>query len=153
MAKESTKMRILAEGARIIHENGFDHTGIQEIRDAAGVPKGSFYFYFRSKEDFGLQLADFCTGFVVATVESCLHGTEGDPFDRLRNFFAMMKDRCEERGFKGGCPIGNLTQEMADLNGSIRAKLNEAFGRMKAQCRVESLEVCDAMIVQGLLKL
>ena len=62
-------MRILAEGARIIHENGYNNTGIQEILIAAGVPKGSFYFYFKSKEDFGLQLVDFYLDFSVSNLD------------------------------------------------------------------------------------
>jgi TetR/AcrR family transcriptional repressor of nem operon len=48
-----------------------------------------------------------------------------------------MKDICEQKGCKGGCPIGNLTQEMADLKEFFRIKLNQAFGRMSnlmAEC-------------------
>jgi TetR/AcrR family transcriptional repressor of nem operon len=57
--KKNTKNRILEVGAEIIHLKGFNHAGIQEILDAAGVPKGSFYNYFKSKEDFGLQVIDY----------------------------------------------------------------------------------------------
>jgi TetR/AcrR family transcriptional repressor of nem operon len=132
MAKETTKMRILEEGARIIHENGYNHTGIQEILDAAGVPKGSFYFYFKSKEDFGLQLVDFYVNFGVTQLESQLNNKETDPLARLRSFFLMAQDRSKQRGFKGGCPIGNLTQEMADQKDSFRVKLDHAFSRMSS---------------------
>jgi TetR/AcrR family transcriptional repressor of nem operon len=45
-----TKNRILEIGAEIIHLKGYHHTGIQEIIHAAGIPKGSFYHYFASKE-------------------------------------------------------------------------------------------------------
>ena len=46
----NTRDRIVETGAAIIHHKGFNHTGIQEILTAAGVPKGSFYNYFKSKE-------------------------------------------------------------------------------------------------------
>jgi len=52
----NTRKRIIETGAAIIHRKGFNHTGIQEILNAAKVPKGSFYNYFKSKEDFGLQI-------------------------------------------------------------------------------------------------
>lgn len=144
MTKETTKMRILAEGARIIHENGFNHTGIQEILEAADVPKGSFYFYFKNKEDFGLQLVDFFLDSAVTQLESFLSHENADPIARLRSFFLMAKDRSEQRAFKGGCPIGNLTQEMADQKDSFRIKLNTAFGRM-SKVIAEYLEQAQKM--------
>ena len=58
MTKDSAKDRILTHAAQIIHKKGFNNTGIQEILESAGVPKGSFYFYFKSKEDLGLALID-----------------------------------------------------------------------------------------------
>ena len=59
MTKTDTKRKILEHGARLVHMKGFNHTGIQEILEVAGVPKGSFYFYFKSKEEFGLELVDY----------------------------------------------------------------------------------------------
>jgi len=56
---DNTKSRLIEIGAEIIHLKGFNHTGIKEILEAAQVPKGSFYHYFESKEDFGLQVIDY----------------------------------------------------------------------------------------------
>jgi TetR/AcrR family transcriptional repressor of nem operon len=144
MPKETTKFRILSEGARIIHQKGFNHTGIQEILDAAEVPKGSFYFYFKSKDDFGLQLIDFYTQFIDSMAQSQLSLTENSPIERLRGFFRSMMSVAEEQGFRGGCPIGNLAQEMADQNEAFRSKVREAFRRMSdniAQCLEEAREL------------
>ncbi len=144
MPKETTKFRILSEGARIIHQKGFNHTGIQEILDAAEVPKGSFYFYFKSKDDFGLQLIDFYTQFIDSMAQSQLSLTENSPIERLRGFFRSMMSVAEEQGFRGGCPIGNLAQEMADQNEAFRTKVREAFKRMSgniAQCLEEAREL------------
>jgi AcrR family transcriptional regulator len=76
MRKETTKDRILGHGAQIIHHKGFKNTGIQEILHSAGVPKGSFYFYFKSKEDFGLELIDYYFNFFASMIESHLKGPE-----------------------------------------------------------------------------
>ena len=59
MTKRPTKTRIIAEGAKIIQKNGFNNTGILDVLRAADVPKGSFYFYFKSKEDFGLEVINY----------------------------------------------------------------------------------------------
>jgi len=42
-----------------MHLKGYNDTGIQEIIDKAGLPKGSFYNFFKSKEDFGLLVIDY----------------------------------------------------------------------------------------------
>lgn len=50
---------ILAKGAAVMTRRGYHGTGVQEIVQAAGIPKGSFYHYFASKEDFALQALEF----------------------------------------------------------------------------------------------
>jgi len=64
MGMTTAKENILLTGARLIHEKGYNNTGLAEILRESGVPKGSFYFYFRNKEDFGLQVIDFYAGFI-----------------------------------------------------------------------------------------
>jgi TetR/AcrR family transcriptional regulator, transcriptional repressor for nem operon len=53
---EETRDRILAAATELIHKRGFKETGLSDILAASGVPKGSFYFYFKSKEDLGREL-------------------------------------------------------------------------------------------------
>jgi TetR/AcrR family transcriptional repressor of nem operon len=67
--KQDTKQKIIQAGAKIIHRKGYNHTGIQEVLKAAGVPKGSFYFYFNNKEDFGLHVIDFFNNMLLGMVE------------------------------------------------------------------------------------
>jgi TetR/AcrR family transcriptional repressor of nem operon len=57
MAKD-TREKILNAAAQLIHRQGYNRTGLQEILTTAGVPKGSFYFYFKSKEDLALALVN-----------------------------------------------------------------------------------------------
>ena len=59
--KINTREKIIHEGARLIHAQGYKATGIQQILDAVGIPKGSFYFYFKSKDDFGCAVIDHFT--------------------------------------------------------------------------------------------
>ena len=69
----NTRDRIIETGAEIIHRKGFNHTGIQEILTAAGVPKGSFYNYFKSKDEFGLEVIDyFSAHFKRIAKENCI---------------------------------------------------------------------------------
>src|SRR5208337_4914285 len=69
MAKEATRQAIIQKGAKLIHSRGFVNTGIQEIITAAGVPKGSFYFYFKNKDDFGASVIDHFSDLVISWFE------------------------------------------------------------------------------------
>ncbi len=101
-AKQGTKKKILRAGAEIIHQKGFNNTGIQEILKSAGVPKGSFYFYFESKEDFGLHLIDFFSDFFFLRCDEYLKDASMPPIQRLRAFFHEFLVYFEENEFKGG---------------------------------------------------
>lgn len=125
------KTRTLKAGARIVHEKGFFGTGLAEVLEAAEVPKGSFYFYFRSKEDFGLQLIDYYADHLKATREKLYRDQSLSHVERIRRVFERQAESFRRHDFKGGCPIGNLSLEMGDRNADFRKKLNQVFGDMK----------------------
>lgn len=129
--KSDTKATILKAVADIVRLKGYHSTGIEELVTAAGIPKGSFYFYFKSKEDFGLQLIDYYTDGIMAWAERIRNDTSVSPLSKLRRFFEWSFTGLEQNDFKGGCPIGNLSMEMADVSESFRGKLESAFGAIK----------------------
>lgn len=144
MTKTDTKQRILDQAAQIIHRKGFNNTGIQEILDSAEVPKGSFYFYFKSKEALGLALIDYHAERFTALSAAVLKSSEGSPLERLERFFDAVRERYEQEEWKSGCPIGNLTQEMAALNPAFQAKLKAVFAKMERAMRdcLEQARAC-----------
>ena len=130
MARDTSKKTILREGARLIHAKGFNHTGLQEILSAAGIPKGSFYFYFKSKDDFGLALVDYYWEFIEAMGETYLKDSTIPPLTRLEHFMDAYQAMFENMGLRCGCPIGNLMQEMSDLSEPFREKVGDIYARM-----------------------
>jgi len=132
MTKDHTKARLIAEGARLIHEKGFNNTGVQEILKSADVPKGSFYFYFQTKEEFGLAVVDFFSQYMAAKMEMHLNDTSLPHIERLKNFFDEMLEYFRQEKCSRGCPIGNLAQELADLSDTFREKLKRALAMMEA---------------------
>ena len=125
------KTRILKAGARIVLEKGFCDTGLAEVLEAAQVPKGSFYFHFKNKEDFGLQLIDSFAE-VLKTGQEKAYGDESLPhLERIRRLFRWQTELFRKNDFIGGCPIGNLSLEMGDRNAAFRKKLNRVFLEMK----------------------
>ena len=123
----TTREHILACGGRLIHHKGFTATGLQEILQTAGVPKGSFYFYFKSKEEFGLALVDHYQAWFAEQVRPILKDETLPPLERLAGFFLWFRQYFEQEGFIKGCPIGNLIQELGDVNPAFRDKLNHCL--------------------------
>ena len=131
MSERSKKIELLEKGAQIIHHKGFNNTGINEILAAAAVPKGSFYFYFKSKEDFGLQLVDFfMAGNFMTAADFHLAAPGTSYLQKLRDFFDGFLGYFEKMDYTRGCPIGNFTLEMAGLNENFRLKLRDALAKM-----------------------
>jgi TetR/AcrR family transcriptional repressor of nem operon len=111
----------------IIARKGFNSTGIEAILKRAGVPKGSFYHYFSSKEEFGLcVLAEFSTG-IDRIFSSFLTDTTVTPLVRLKNCTESLVHRFEENNCSIGCLAANLGQEMADQSEDFRCRLAEIF--------------------------
>ena len=130
MKGDVTKERILFEGAKIVHLKGYHATGLQEILKAAGVPKGSFYFYFNSKKEFGLQLIDFYTANVTQKGMKLLERSNISPLAGMQEFLRWISYQSTRLGYKGGCPIGNLAQELGDTDEEFREKLHDAYQQL-----------------------
>lgn len=128
-----TKMALLAAGEHIFLAKGYHHTGIQEILESAGVPKGSFYHYFASKEDFGLQVI---ASFAKTQHLKLKHGLGNQtlsPLTRLRSYFEVNCQALEASEFRYGCLIGNLSQELADQSEAFRTQLDQIWATWQAQ--------------------
>ena len=128
--RKNTKNRIIETGAEIIHLRGFNNTGIQEILDAAGVPKGSFYNYFRNKEEFGLQVIDYFGEQFPRMIKGILDDDSLSPLNTLRGILEWFMEFFKSKDYAYGCPIGNLSQEMGDLSPAFREKLKTAMDVM-----------------------
>jgi len=131
MAKDSTRLSIIRNGARLVHSKGYNNTGLSDILQAAGVPKGSFYFYFKSKDDFGLAIIDHYWAFINHMGETYCSDGSIPPLERLAGFMDAYQKHFERMDLRGGCPIGNLMQEMSDLSEAFREKVGDVYSRMQ----------------------
>lgn len=115
MSKE-TEHTILEKGLDLIYEKGYHGVGLQKILDNAGVPKGSFYYYFKSKEDFGLKLIDFYSGNALDFTRSFLDNKEREPKERIFDLFEAVKVRYASEDYLLGCLLGNCSLELGDIS-------------------------------------
>lgn len=140
----STRAHILETGAGLVRRGGFNNTGLNTILKAADVPKGSFYHYFDSKEDFGLELIEYMRKGLSRQFSSYLVDDETTPpLHRLKGFFEYFRRTFSGESVKSGCPIGNLSQELAASYPEFREKLAEVFGDI-----YEPVRICLDMAVK-----
>ena len=120
--KVDKREAIVVTAARLIHEHGYNNIGIKSILDALSIPKGSFYHYFKSKEDLGLAIIDL----YIRDTRGCMLQVEKS-LSGLKSYFNIFFDRLRELSLKRGCPVGNLILELSDENESFRKKLVEWY--------------------------
>lgn len=104
--------RLLAAGLALFLEQGYNATGIQQIADEAGVPKGSFYNHFASKEVFAAAIVDRYADRSLRSWERMMRGAPAQPMAAIRHVFDEMLAYHERAGVPAGCLIGNLAAEV-----------------------------------------
>jgi TetR/AcrR family transcriptional repressor of nem operon len=100
---------------------------LEELLGSAGVPKGSFYYYFASKEAFGLEVIEAYTAYFTRKLDGWFGDDGVLPLDRIRNFAADAQAGMARFDYHRGCVIGNLAQEMGALPEGFRERLTEVF--------------------------
>jgi len=123
----TTRERLLTLGSELINTQGYNNTGINAIVQAAGVPKGSFYHYFASKQDFGLAVIDRADAHYRAKLDAVLGNPKLRPLDRLRGYLENGMREMIDADFCSGCLIGNLGQELAGRDPAFRQRLEQVF--------------------------
>jgi len=110
---------------------GYNATGIDAVLKQANVPKGSFYHYFGSKENFGLAVIDQFAERYDQRLDTFLNDDEVTPLNRIRNYLESGLARLTQNQCTKGCLVGNLGQELADQNERFRVRLDEIFQSWK----------------------
>ncbi|MCK2221817.1 TetR/AcrR family transcriptional regulator [Actinomadura sp. ATCC 31491] len=122
--------KILAAARSLIELRGYSALGVAEICKAAGVPKGSFYYFFESKEALALAVIDEHWAAQERAWRQVL-AEEVEPLHRLRRLFEVTQAAQlagqQSCGTVSGCLFGNLTLELSNQTESIRARLQEIF--------------------------
>ncbi|WOD08929.1 TetR/AcrR family transcriptional regulator [Marinomonas sp. GJ51-6] len=122
-----TRESLLRAGMQILTETGFMNSGIDPILKSVGVPKGSFYHYFSSKEAFGIAVLERYSRYFENKLDKFLLDDAFTPLERLRNFAQDAENGIIRHDFKRGCLVGNLEQESILLSDIFRQRLQETY--------------------------
>jgi len=126
--KRSTikKDEIIEAGAGLFLENGFFNTGINEILKKARIPKGSFYFYFSSKEEFGLKVIEKNKENALSAFKNIL-STDDSAITKINNLIDLLINVTGKNGFRTGCSLGSMSYETSGLIESFREQFDDFF--------------------------
>ncbi|HHI93975.1 MAG TPA: TetR family transcriptional regulator [Gammaproteobacteria bacterium] len=124
---ESNKVRLLEEGIEMFSEHGFHGIGLKDILSAVNIPKGSFYHYFESKEDFGAKVIDYYSEMTRQQLSDVFADSDVSGLSALQQFFDKAIQTHLEGGHKRGCLAGNLGAEISDTSEICRKAVERAM--------------------------
>lgn len=149
MKESTTKELILKSAEELMIEKSYHSVGLKQILDAVNVPKGSFYHYFSSKEQFGAELLRHYLEDTTTRKRAFLleNTEESDALKRLLNYFDLTIEAIEKANGKFPCLALKLASEVTDLSESMREILVQGLSEWALIFKA----VLDEAITNGLL--
>lgn len=127
MPRTSTARDRLIDSARdLIHSSSYGAASVDDLCRAAGVNKGSFYYFFPSKRDLALAAIDAQWASAREKVLDPSFAVDTPPLERIRRFFHRAAE-LQRRPVVPGCPFGNLAGEMGTMDEAIRDRVRDVF--------------------------
>ena len=126
MPVKNAKEKIVQSAIRLMLDKGYAGTTVDEICENAGVSKGSFYHFFKSKEDIGVAALE---GFIKRGEELMRLGHFMEVEDPIQRAFAYL-DHAETVSkdlWGDGCLLGNFALDLARTHPAIRARVTALF--------------------------
>ena len=144
---EATRLHILNSSFQLVLHKGFVGVGLQEILKNCDVPKGSFYYYFASKEAFGCALLQQYLADYKVKIDQLIQQEQRSAYASLMALWQAWIDNSShiesdvehhsDGGWAESCLIVKLAAEVSDLSEDMRQILN--FGVRKLTERISGL--------------
>lgn len=123
---QHTRIALIHSGVEAMTTHGYISANIESILNKVGVPKGSFYYYFKSKQDFGLAILDNYNHYFIKKLQRHLCN-EHIPIalDRIKAFCHDARDNMAKFQFNRGCLVGELMQDESLLPPDFPALIDQ----------------------------
>lgn len=131
LSKQIKRKILLDQGVQMLMAQGYHGTGLKVLLDIVNIPKGSFYSYFGSKEEFAAEaITHYIEPFIQRLNEHLLN-PQLDGLAALKRYYAELILEVEQGDYKGGCLLGNLMGEIGDTSELCKHSLTVAIERYK----------------------
>jgi len=118
MPQRNLREQLIEGASGVLLEKGFHAASVNDIVSAAGVPKGSFYNHFESKDALALEVVK---RYAAGYDDDALFNGDGAPLDRLRTYFERIIARTVARGIENGCLLGTFSSELPGRSPDVEA--------------------------------
>jgi TetR/AcrR family transcriptional repressor of nem operon len=141
MKKPAQDMRqhIIEVARSLMTNKGYTAVGLAEVLSTAGVPKGSFYYYFKSKEEFGQALLEEYFSEYLGRIDA-LMACPGTGAERLLAYFNYWTETQGTDLPEGKCLVVKLGAEVCDLSEDMRGVLKVGTAKI-----IERITACVEM--------
>ncbi|BBM35793.1 TetR/AcrR family transcriptional regulator [Pseudoleptotrichia goodfellowii] len=118
------KNNVIEKSAKLFYYRGYKNTGLSDILTECKIPKGSFYYYFKNKEDLLIYVIKYHTDKLIKFFSKVVDDLS---IFKLKTFFYQYFTNIEHNKFHGGSPLGNLAVELGDINENVRKELLSSY--------------------------
>lgn len=152
------RQRIIGVAQTLFHQKGFNQTSFSEIAEISGIPKGNFYYYFKSKDELLNEVIDTRLKALKGLMDKWVSEYQ-NPKDRLVSLLVFLEEK-DEQALRHGCPVGSLLVELAKSHPELQLKalklfefgrgwLMQQFSEMGHAARAEELAMELMIQIQG----
>ena len=133
---DSTRVRLLEVGLSLFAKKGYHGTGMKEIVETANVPKGSFYNYFKSKEEFGIEIVRWHSADFWEKWHDIMDANSSDPLQALKNCFEAMLERHFDCAVNTFSVVAHIATEICESSPDSRVSMKVLFENMRENLAV-----------------
>ncbi len=148
-SKNLKRQKILDQGVILLTEQGYHGTGLNEILEIVKVPKGSFYNYFGSKEEYCAEVITHYIEPFLQRLTAHMQNPKLDGLAALKRYYDELIVELEQADYKGGCLLGNLMGELGDTSEVCRRSLMSAVDRYSSLQETALTQAQKADIVRS----
>lgn len=127
MGYKHNKEDILSSGYEVLRKSGYHGVGVNDILKEAGIPKGSFYNFFESKEDFARQVVAYYGKNNANWIQGLFDDSKESPIDKLKSFYQLLVHYNELDEYAGGCLVNTISNEIGRSSDTLANELNQQF--------------------------
>ena len=121
----NNRQMILQAADHLFHVRGYNQTSFSDISDETGIPRGNFYYYFKTKEEILSAVVDARVRGFRDMLDQC-DALTNDPLERLVAFTKMPLNNADSM-LNYGCPVGSLSSELSKAPAELEEKAKEVF--------------------------
>lgn len=152
---DGNRQRIIDAADSLFYRRGYNQTSFQDISDATGIPRGNFYYYFKTKDEILGAVVNTRVEELTGLLDRCEAQTE-DARERLL-LFSNVLDFNRDDVIESGCPVGSLSSELAKDDPALHDKSRQVFVLLrdwiKRQFEATGLSNADDLAMDLLAKL